>query len=100
MADALGLAVNCLSVVDIAAKVCLALLEYGRIVIGARTDIQRLREQVERLAHVAQAARDLLQKHGQSYDLHGFEFNQQSFLSSETDLRLLLSRLEKGRTPM
>jgi WD40 repeat protein len=100
MAEALGLAVNCLTVVDLAAKVAATLYTYAKEVAGARSEIGRMRDQVVRLADVVQSVHDLLERHGSgsgARELRTLQLISDGVFSTETMMNRLSRDLEVGR---
>lgn len=100
MAEALGLAVNCLTVVDLAAKVAATLYTYAKEVSSARNEIGRMRDQVMRLADVVQSVHGLLERHGSgsgARELRTLQLISDGVFSTENTLKRLKQDLEVGR---
>lgn len=98
MADALGLAVNCITVIDLTAKLATTLYTYGREVTGARDDINRVREQVVRLGEITQSVHGLLERHHGTgaHTLRTFQLIQDGVFGTETKLNRLWQDLDVG----
>lgn len=97
MAEALGLAVNCVTVIDLAAKIATTLYTYGREVSGARNDIGRIREHVLRLTEVVQSVQDLQERHGSgSLAERALHLIQESISAIEPRLNRLQYDLDLG----
>jgi hypothetical protein len=95
MAETLSLAVNCMAVVDLAAKLASTLYTYGKEVSGARDEIDRLRVQVVRLGEVTQSVHDLLKRHGEaSSHLRTLQLIQDGVFQTKTNLVQLSQELD------
>lgn len=99
MAETLGLAVNCMAVVDLAAKLATTLYTYGKEVSGARDEINRLREQVGRLGEVTRSVHGLLERHGEaSRNLRTFQLIEDGVFETETNFVRLSQDLDISGT--
>ncbi|CAH0058448.1 unnamed protein product [Clonostachys solani] len=102
MAEALGLAVNCLTVIDLTVKVASKLYDYGKDAANARDDINRLRDKVLSLDKIARSVQALLDRQGDSSNIPTIELLRQGVFGTEEKLQQLFDALDirGARRPM
>ncbi|CAH0025348.1 unnamed protein product [Clonostachys rhizophaga] len=102
MAEVLGLAVNCLTVIDLTVKVASKLYDYGKDAANARDDINRLRDKVLGLQKIAHSVQAFLDRQVDSRNIPTIELLRQGVFGTEKKLQELYDALDiRGvRQPM
>ncbi|CAG9975909.1 unnamed protein product [Clonostachys byssicola] len=102
MAEALGLAVNCLTVIDLTVKVASKLYDYGKDVANARDDINRLHDKVLGLQQISLSVQALLDRQGDARNIPTIDLLRQGIFGTEEKLQQLHDALDirGARQPM
>ncbi|VUC32280.1 unnamed protein product [Clonostachys rosea] len=102
MAEAFGLAVNCLTVIDLTVKVSSKLYDYGKNAANARENINRLHDKVLTLQKIARSIQALLDTQENFSNLPTMELLRQTVHRAEGKLHKLNDSLEvqSSRQPM